>query len=252
MEFQPLQGGSGARWGNLTMIPSVVGVAVGALVGATLVRSWQLCSEVAASAKMKAQMGASKDETHSGASFADLTGHRHYRNMRRLQHGPDEFWDHTRVVICEEVREYRRAATQLVKRTDSVLEIGCHVGGTTRFISENAGVVLGVDQVVEHVREAERRILPGTSFVIGNILDSCFVEGLPALVSPPKGVKPAFSVVFVDISGSRDVATLVKLKDTLLALLKPRPALLVFKSQKLKALLLNCELWVDCPERIME
>lgn len=264
MEFQPLRGVCGTCWGNSTMMSSVVGVAVGALVGATLMRSWQLCWEVEAAATTKVQNESSEDEVHAGVRlcecFTDLThmnscavrmhlnSHRHHRNLRRLRYGPDEFGTHTRVVVCENVREYRRAAKQLVTQVDSVLEIGCHTGETTRFISESAGIVLGVDQVLEHIREAESLVLSGTSFAMGDVFDSRFVQKLAALVSPPEGVKPAFSVVFVDISDNPEVATLVRLQDILLAILKPRPALLVFKSQTLKSLLFNCELWVDCPE----
>ena len=49
---------------------------------------------------------------------------RHYRNM--LRHSGNQ------VVACEEVSEYRDAVLALVGKEDIVLEVGSHVGGTTK------------------------------------------------------------------------------------------------------------------------
>ena len=71
---------------------------------------------------------------------------RHYRNM--LRHSGNQ------VVACEEVTEYRDAVLALVSREDVVLEVGSHVGGTTKVIASVAGRVVGLDQQPELVAQA--------------------------------------------------------------------------------------------------
>lgn len=61
------------------------------------------------------------------------------------------------VVACEEVTEYRDAVLALVGREDVVLEVGSHVGGTTKVIASVAGRVVGLDQQPELVAQARER-----------------------------------------------------------------------------------------------
>ena len=61
------------------------------------------------------------------------------------------------VVVCATTHHYRRLANSQVFATDTVLEIGCDFGETTKLIAQRCAVVYGVDKCVEHVAEAKKR-----------------------------------------------------------------------------------------------
>lgn len=146
------------------------------------------------------------------------------------------------VVVCEEISEYRAAALSLVSSKDSVLEIGSHVGGTTKVLASVAGHLVGLDQQSDLVAQARLR-LPDIRFEVGDAFDAAQVMGIAKSIEPKK-----FSKVFMDISGSRDLSTVVKLIDFLDKLL--RPELFVVKSQMLKRLLMRSKLWIHHPARV--
>eukprot|EP00931_Biecheleriopsis_adriatica_P075476 TRINITY_DN49329_c0_g1_i1.p1 TRINITY_DN49329_c0_g1~~TRINITY_DN49329_c0_g1_i1.p1 ORF type:complete len:268 (+),score=47.27 TRINITY_DN49329_c0_g1_i1:31-834(+) len=157
---------------------------------------------------------------------------RHKRNM--LRHSANE------VVVCEEVSEYRAAALALVKSTDLVLEIGSHVGGTTKFIAGVAGRVVGLDQQPLLVAEARKKY-PEIQFENFDAFDTSKLLDLVKSVQPDR-----FSKVFIDISGSRELSTVFRLLDLIDHLIKPD--LTVVKSQPFKKLLLRGQLWIHHPE----
>mmetsp|Transcript_5955 Transcript_5955/g.10818 ORF Transcript_5955/g.10818 Transcript_5955/m.10818 type:complete len:252 (-) Transcript_5955:24-779(-) len=156
---------------------------------------------------------------------------RHKRNM--LRHSSRE------VVACEEVSEYRAAVLSLVTSADVVLEIGSHVGGTTKVIASVAGRVVGVDQQPELVAEA-RQTHPEIQFENFDAFDSSRLIALVKALEPQK-----FTKVFIDISGSRDLATVFKLMDLVDKTVCPEA--MVVKSQALKKLLLRARLWIEHP-----
>eukprot|EP00933_Yihiella_yeosuensis_P026355 TRINITY_DN20441_c0_g1_i1.p1 TRINITY_DN20441_c0_g1~~TRINITY_DN20441_c0_g1_i1.p1 ORF type:complete len:319 (+),score=64.95 TRINITY_DN20441_c0_g1_i1:71-958(+) len=156
---------------------------------------------------------------------------RHARNMLRHSIPP--------VVSCEEVSEYRAAALALVKDTDLVLEIGSHVGGTTKFIAGVAGKVVGLDQQPELVAEARKKF-PEIQFENFDAFDAYKLLALNKSFEPQRITK-----VFIDISGSRDLSTVVRLIDLVDNTLKPD--LQVVKSQLLKKLLVRSKNWIDHP-----
>ena len=45
------------------------------------------------------------------------------------------------IKLCYDVRKYRENLLELVKTGDTVIELGCHVGRTTRLICDNAEVI---------------------------------------------------------------------------------------------------------------
>lgn len=158
---------------------------------------------------------------------------RHKKNLQALE-GASE------VVVCEEVGEYRAAAQQLVHSRDCVLEVGCHVGGTTKVLASAAGHLVGLDQQPSLVAQAREK-LPEVQFEIGDAFDAQRVLALARAQEAKR-----FTKVFVDISGSRDLSTVVRLLDIYENTLKPE--ILVVKSQALKRLLLRSQLWVEHPE----
>mmetsp|Transcript_12053 Transcript_12053/g.26776 ORF Transcript_12053/g.26776 Transcript_12053/m.26776 type:complete len:266 (+) Transcript_12053:75-872(+) len=157
---------------------------------------------------------------------------RHRRNMSALE-------GTTEVVVCEEVGEYRTAAQQLVGPEDRVLEVGCHVGGTTKILAGSTRHLVGLDQQPTLVAEARER-LPAIQFEVCDAFDAQRILALSRALAPHR-----FTKVFVDISGSRDLSTVIRLLDVYRNTL--RPDLLVVKSQPLKRLLLKAQLWVEHP-----
>lgn len=158
---------------------------------------------------------------------------RHKKNLYKLG-GSSE------VVVCEEIGEYRRAALQLVNKEDCALEVGCHVGATTKVIATVAGYTVGLDQQPQLIAEAKEKS-PEIRFENFDGFDSRRLLELAR--STPKR---SFTKVFVDISGSRDICTVVKMVDMYTNVLKPE--IIVVKSQTLKRLLLRSQLWVEHPE----
>merc|ERR1712054_456468 len=84
--------------------------------------------------------------------------------------------------------------------------------------------------------------LPEVQFELGDAFDAHRVLAI-ANAQPRK----KFDKVFVDISGSRDLSTVVRLLDMYENTLKPD--VLIVKSQRLKHLLLRSQLGVEHPER---
>ncbi|CAJ1385516.1 unnamed protein product [Effrenium voratum] len=140
---------------------------------------------------------------------------RHQRNM--LRHSGKE------VVACEEVSEYRDAALALVNSNDVVLEVGSHVGGTTKVIATMAGRVVGVDQQPELVAQA-RENHPEIQFENFDAFDSTKLMALTKSLQPQR-----FTKVFIDISGSRDLATVFRMMDLVDKIIGPDA--MVVKSQ---------------------
>lgn len=157
---------------------------------------------------------------------------RHRSNMLKLGNA-------SQVVVCEEVSEYRAAALSLVKPDDYVLEVGCHVGGTTKVLAGLCRKLVGIDQQADLVAQARIR-LPDVQFEILDAFDASKVLALSRQISPE-----GFQKVFIDISGSRDISTVVRLMDIYENTLKPE--VLVVKSQALKRLLLRSQLWIHHP-----
>mmetsp|Transcript_131105 Transcript_131105/g.327096 ORF Transcript_131105/g.327096 Transcript_131105/m.327096 type:complete len:257 (+) Transcript_131105:112-882(+) len=157
---------------------------------------------------------------------------RHKSNMLKLGNASE-------VIVCEEVSEYRAAAQFLVKPNDNVLEVGCHVGGTTKVLAGLCQKLIGVDQQADLVAQARIK-LPEVQFEILDAFDASKVLALTRQVTPAR-----FHKVFIDISGSRDIATVVRLMDMYENTLKPE--VMVVKSQALKRLLLRSQLWIHHP-----
>lgn len=161
------------------------------------------------------------------------TSARHKKNLMALD-GASE------VVVCEEVGEYRAAAQTLVREDDDILEVGCHNGATTKVLASlKPRRLIGLDRQADLVAAARER-LPDIQFEISDAFDA---QRVMALAN--EGESRRFSKIFVDISGSRDIATVVRLLDVYENTL--RPDYLIVKSHALKRLLLRGRLWVDHP-----
>merc|ERR1711933_11418 len=99
--------------------------------------------------------------------------------------------------------------------------------------------LVGIDQQADLVAQARIR-LPDVHFEILDAFDASKVLALTRQIAPER-----FKKVFIDISGSRDIATVVKLMDIYENTLKPE--VMVVKSQALKRLLLRANTWINHP-----
>mmetsp|Transcript_31732 Transcript_31732/g.62349 ORF Transcript_31732/g.62349 Transcript_31732/m.62349 type:complete len:245 (+) Transcript_31732:57-791(+) len=160
------------------------------------------------------------------------TSVRHRKNLHQLSNAPQ-------VVVCEEVGEYRSAAVGLVNAKDNVLEVGCHVGGTSKVIAGLCRKFVGIDRQPDLVAQA-RKNLPDHQFEIIDAFDAQKILALAQTMKPAR-----FTKVFVDISGSRELSTVVRLMGVYENAL--RPDVLIVKSQPLKRLLLRARLWINHP-----
>jgi len=162
---------------------------------------------------------------------------RHKRNMNLLGNASE-------VVVCEEVSEYRAAAQCLVRPDDWVLEVGCHVGGTTKVLASCTQKLIGIDQQPDLVAQARQK-LPNIRFEILDAFEASKVLALVKDIAPER-----FKKVFIDISGSRDIATVVRLMDIFENTLRPEH--IVVKSQALKRFLLRGQLWIHHPSHVLD
>eukprot|EP01064_Diplonema_japonicum_P000990 TRINITY_DN10651_c0_g1_i2.p1 TRINITY_DN10651_c0_g1~~TRINITY_DN10651_c0_g1_i2.p1 ORF type:complete len:170 (+),score=33.31 TRINITY_DN10651_c0_g1_i2:57-566(+) len=140
-------------------------------------------------------------------------------------------------VIVEDVADYRAAIPQVVKEGDCVLEVGCHEGVTTRRIAKEVGPsgrVYGVDtsKVCIERSQVVYKNEENLTFHLGSALDISFLLKLS---------DKRYDVIFLDISGSRDLETLIPLMESYESALKPRN--LIVKSFRLKRLYVNCTLF---------
>eukprot|EP01060_Flectonema_neradi_P011358 TRINITY_DN18450_c0_g1_i1.p1 TRINITY_DN18450_c0_g1~~TRINITY_DN18450_c0_g1_i1.p1 ORF type:complete len:332 (+),score=66.15 TRINITY_DN18450_c0_g1_i1:53-997(+) len=144
-------------------------------------------------------------------------------------------------VIVEDVADYRAVIPQVVKEGDCVLEVGCHEGVTTRRIAAKVGPtghVIGVDTGAASIELAKTgyKQYDNLEFHIGDALNISYLLKL---------TKRKYDLVFLDISGSRDLETLIPLMESYEFALKPRQ--IIVKSFRLKRLFLNCSLFEFFP-----
>ena len=144
-------------------------------------------------------------------------------------------------VIVEDVADYRAIIPLVVKEGDCVLEVGCHEGVTTRRVAAKVGPtghVVGVDTGAAAIELAKSgyQQYDNLEFHIGDALDISFLLKLS---------KRKYDLVFLDISGSRDLETLIPLMESYEFALKPRQ--IIVKSFRLKRLFLNCSLFEFLP-----
>lgn len=144
-----------------------------------------------------------------------------------------QFRTRTLYVATRGVKEYRATIPQLVRASDSVLEVGCEWGTTTALLASGAGLVIGSD-VSREVVEQGRLKHPGIRF---EVLDAFDVRALLQLEIP-------FTKIYLDLSGLsgyRSLLDLIALLNTYSSVL--RPDTIVVKSGALKNFASRCRAW---------
>ena len=141
-----------------------------------------------------------------------------------------QYRSNTRFVGTRGVKEYRASIPEWVNESDSVLEIGCEWGTTTRIISDHAASVIGTDvspEVIERARERHPHIR---------------FEALDAFdVRAALELNVDFTKIYIDmsgISGYRSLLDLIALLNSYTAVL--RPEAIVVKSGALKHFASRC------------
>jgi len=155
-----------------------------------------------------------------GPADTDRLARREFRLFAGTTDGPQ-------VIVVSTVRRFRSLARELVRDGDSVLEIGCSSGETTRLLAQRAGKVLAVD-VSPQFAERTARDLACLANVIVQRIDGRNVPSLVKLMPHP-------DLVFVDVGGSAQVDNAAFVARQCLLAFHPRA--LVIRNTEMAALL---------------
>lgn len=136
----------------------------------------------------------------------------------------------SRIVLTQTVGEYRRTVPECVRGSDSVLEVGCATGKTTKIVSAYAHEVLAIDKSAR-VYEAADHGLANVRFERWDAWD----------VDSILSVAPRFDVIYVDISGSGLPEIAMRLVRCYEAAFGP--SVIVVKNERLKAFAARCQVW---------
>jgi SAM-dependent methyltransferase len=144
-----------------------------------------------------------------------------------------QFKTRTMFIATRGVKEYRASIAQWVDPDDTVLEIGCEFGTTTRELAARARHVLGTDISAECIERA-KQMHPELHF---QTLDAFDIRSV-------MDIGTSFSKIYIDISGISgyrsllDVLALLNMYASVLA-----PEAIVVKSGALKHLAEHCIAW---------
>ena len=138
--------------------------------------------------------------------------------------------DMATIILTENVAEYRRTIPQVVRPTDSVLEVGCAWGTTSRLLVETGARVVAVD-TSDSILTA-RETYPHVEF---HQADAFGVRTLLAF--------GPFTKAYVDLSGSRAPEAIMKLTRAYIVAFGLEAV--VVKNTKLKRFAAQCRVWPD-------
>lgn len=144
-----------------------------------------------------------------------------------------QFKVRTLFVATRSLVDYQASIPEWVRSGDSVLELGCADGATTRLLSERAGAVIGTDVTKGVVQQARERHP-----------DLRFEQLDPSDVRSAIEFAPRFDVVYFDLavfSGYRALLDLIAWLTMYATVLRPRA--IVVKSSTLKHFCSQCHAW---------
>jgi len=155
------------------------------------------------------------------------------KKERRKQKTDSTEWITCDIIVAKEESTYRKAVINHVKETDSVLEIGCHVGVTTALISKYAKSSFGIDSSEFSIQAAKKRFshdekLKNLHFFCADASDK---RSVVKCLSNDK-YKENITVIFIDVSGNRDPGFVLNLMESYDRIFHPR--LFVIKNFKLQ------------------
>ena len=123
--------------------PSVLALLFGILIGSLLPNFKSVLSN--------------SDKKHKNAIKSPVNKKKETKEQRRKQKKVSTQWITCDIIVAKEEVTYRKAVVKNVKATDTVLEVGCHVGVTTALISKYAEKSIGIDSSEFSIKEAKKR-----------------------------------------------------------------------------------------------
>ncbi len=103
------------------------------------------------------------------------------------------------IKLCYDVEKYRQNLLDLVESGDTVIELGCHVGGTTRLFPEDSNVI-AIDNSPEAIDEMAK-------------LDVNFISGdvrLHEVIAEVFKISQSCDVLAIDLGGGYHPDTVFK------------------------------------------
>lgn len=135
----------------------------------------------------------------------------------------------SRIIITKGVKQYRQTIPYFVSKKDTVLEIGCAWGTTSQLLYKHAGFVVAIDKGAS--LPSAKKTYPHIRFEQ--------IDGFD--IARIKEFKLAFTKIYIDISGCREITDVIKIVRIYDAVFSPQ--LIVVKSSKLKYFVEKCEAW---------
>lgn len=135
-----------------------------------------------------------------------------------------------RILITKGVKEYRATIPQNINKKDRVLEIGFAWGTTTNILSKYTKKVVGIDKGESYYKAIEDYPQLELHKIDGFDISSVIRLGYD------------FNKIYIDISGCRDMYSVVSIILKYQNVFKPE--LIVVKSSRLKRFVNSCELWL--------
>ena len=143
-----------------------------------------------------------------------------------------------RVIIVRNVKEYRKAACEVLERGDHVLEIGCSFGKTLERIAKSGYRVLGIDKSVNAIEGAKAR-LAHMENAKAELIDAFDIKTVMKAVKEHLNGK--VDLVMIDIGGVEDPGKVLNLARRYIKALKPK--VLIIKNELLYDFVSKCELY---------
>ncbi|MDI6773948.1 MAG: class I SAM-dependent methyltransferase [Verrucomicrobiota bacterium] len=100
----------------------------------------------------------------------------------------------TKLIVTWSVQRFRRLAKELPNAEDSVLEIGCSTGGTTRCLAGRCARVVAVDLGAEVVKNLQAELAAKPNVTVARV-DGRDAARLRSLLPDP-------DLIFLDIGGT--------------------------------------------------
>jgi len=122
------------------------------------------------------------------------------------------------ILLCYDRERYHELLSETIKPTDTVLEIGPHLGESTKVIAKRAKEVIAVDKA-EQAEQAFKKKPANVTFVKG---DARFFETVDAVLK----LKESCDVLAVDMGGGRFPDTVFKVWAVWSGVFKPRDSIL--------------------------
>ena len=143
-----------------------------------------------------------------------------------------------KVIITRNVKEYRRAALNIISENERVLEIGCGFGKTIEKIAKIKCRILGVDKSMEAIEYAKSRLMANDNVSVA-LVDAMDIKSLLKVVREHLNGK--VDVVLIDIGGVEDPGKVLNLTRRCIKALKPKAV--IVKNELLYDFISMCELY---------